>query len=77
MKEHTTIIIVNFFEKEIICKFGVPKYVLIDNGGEWMVGFNMFCKFFGITHQFTTPQWPYCNNMLERMIKILKHGLTT
>jgi hypothetical protein len=53
----------------------VPKYVLINNGSEWVVEFNKICKNYGIVHQHTTPQWPRCNNMVERMIKPLKHGL--
>lgn len=55
VKEHITTIVARFFEEEIICKFGVPKYVLIDNGGEWTIKFDMMCNFFGITHQFITP----------------------
>jgi hypothetical protein len=46
--------IVKFLEEKIIYKFGVPKYVLIENGGEWMVKFDMACKNFKITHQFIT-----------------------
>jgi hypothetical protein len=53
MKEHNMIIVAKFQEEEIICKFGVSKYVFTSNGGEWMVEFDMFCKIFGITHQFT------------------------
>jgi hypothetical protein len=55
IKEHIVTTIAKFLQKEIICKFGVPKYVTIDNGGEWMTKFDMMCKNFGITHQFTTP----------------------
>jgi transposase len=40
-----------------------------------MVKFDLMCKKYGITHHFTTPQWPQCNGMVERMIKTLKHGL--
>jgi phosphopentomutase len=31
---------------------------------------------YGITHQFTAPTWPQCNDMVERLIKTIKHGLT-
>jgi len=44
-----------FLEDEIIYKFSVPKYVLIDNGYEWVVKFNQLCKNYGIEHQHTTP----------------------
>ncbi len=76
VKKHIVAIVRRFLEEEIICKFGVPKYVLTDNGGKWMVEFDTMCKIFGITHQFTTPQWLHYNGMVERMIKTLKHGLT-
>jgi len=33
MKKHTVIVVAILLEKEIICRFGVPKYVLIDNCG--------------------------------------------
>jgi len=26
-------------------------------------------------HQHTTPQWPQCNGMAERLIKTIKHGI--
>ncbi len=57
MKGHTFAIIVRLLEEQIISSFGVPKYILINNDGEWMVGFDAMCKDFGITHQFTTPYW--------------------
>jgi hypothetical protein len=64
-----------FLENEIICRFGVLKYILIDNGTEWSFKFDQLCKNYGIAHQYTTPQWPSCNEMVERLIKMLKHGL--
>jgi hypothetical protein len=63
-------------EDNIICRYGVPKFVLIDNGGEWAAEFEMMCKDYGIQHQRTAPQWPQCNGMAERMIKTIKHGIT-
>ncbi len=30
-------------EEEIICRFGVPKYILIDNGSELMKEFDALC----------------------------------
>jgi hypothetical protein len=53
----------------------VPKFIFIDNGGEWLAEFDMMCKKYGIIHQFIAPQWPQCNEMVERMIKTLKSGL--
>jgi hypothetical protein len=65
-----------FLEDDIICRYGVPKFVLINNGGEWAVEFDVMCKDYGIQHQHTAPQWPQCNGMVERLIKTIKHGIT-
>jgi hypothetical protein len=65
-----------FLEDEVICRYGVPKFVLTDNGGEWAAEFDVMCKDYGIHHQHTAPQWPQCNGMAERLIKTIKHGIT-
>ncbi len=65
-----------FLEDDLICRYGVPKFVLIDNGGEWAAEFDAMCKNYGIHHQHTAPQWPQCNGMAERLIKTIKHGMT-
>jgi hypothetical protein len=65
-----------FLEDDIICKYGVPKFVLIDNGGKWVVEFDVMCKDYGIHHQHTTPQWPHHYGMVEHLIKTIKHGIT-
>ncbi len=65
-----------FLEDEIICKYGVPRFILTDNGGEWATEFDVMCKDYAIQHQCTAPQWPQCNGMAERMIKTIKHGIT-
>jgi len=65
-----------FLEDDIICRYGVPKFVLTDNGREWAAEFDVMCKDYAIQHQRTAPQWPQCNGMAERMIKTIKHGIT-
>ncbi len=65
-----------FLEDDLICRYGVPKFVLTDNGGEWGAEFEVMCRDYAIQHQRTAPQWPQCNGMAERMIKTLKHGIT-
>jgi len=44
-----------FLEDDIICRYGVPKFVLTDNGGEWAAEFDVMCKDYGIQHQHTAP----------------------
>ncbi len=65
-----------FLEDDIICKYGIPRFILTDNGGEWAAEFEMMCKDYRIQHQRIAPQWPQCNGMAERMIKTIKHGIT-
>jgi hypothetical protein len=54
VKEHDVLIVVKFLEDEVICRYGIPKYVLIDNWSEWMKEFVEMCHNYGITHQFTS-----------------------
>ncbi len=65
-----------FLEDDLICRYGVPKFVFIDNGGEWGAEFDVMCRDYAIQHQRIAPQWPQCNGMAERMIKTIKHGIT-
>jgi hypothetical protein len=58
-----------FLEDDIICRYGVLKFILTDNGGEWATEFEVMCKDYGIQHQRTALQWPQCNGMAEHMIK--------
>ncbi len=44
-----------FLKDELICRFGVLKYILIDNGFKWLAKFDQLCKNYGIIHQNTTP----------------------
>jgi hypothetical protein len=74
--DHGAKMATRFLEDEIICRYGVPKFVLTDNGGEWAAKFNVMCRDYAIQHQHTAPQWPQCNGMAERMIKTIKHGIT-
>jgi len=55
---HGAKITTKFLEDDVICRYGVPKFVLTDNGGEQATIFDIMCKDYGIQHQHTTPQWP-------------------
>ncbi len=43
VKDHDVATTARFLEEKIICRFGVLRFILIDNGGEWMVKFNLMC----------------------------------
>jgi transposase-like protein len=46
--DHGTKTAARFLEDEIICRYGVPKFVLTDNGGERAAEFNVMCKDYAI-----------------------------
>jgi hypothetical protein len=52
VKKHDALTIIKFLEYEVIYRYGVPRYILIDNGSEWMKEFDEVCPNYGITHQF-------------------------
>jgi hypothetical protein len=39
-----------FLEDDLICIYGVPKFALNNNGGEWATEFDVMCKDYGIHH---------------------------
>ncbi len=76
VKEHDVYILAKFLEDEVIYRYGMPNYILIDNGSEWMKKIVEICQNYGITHQFNAPAWPQCNGIVECLIKTIKHRLT-
>jgi hypothetical protein len=50
VREHDAAMMARFLEEEIICCFGMPKYIIIDNGSEWIKEFGDFCQDYGIIH---------------------------
>jgi hypothetical protein len=74
--DHEVKIVAKFLEKELVCTYDVPKFIFTGNwGGEGVAKFDVMCKDYGIIHQYTTLQWPQCNKMINRIIKIIKHGI--
>ncbi len=54
--DHGAKMTAKFLEDDVICRYRVPKFVLIDYGGEWVAKFDVMCKDLGIHHQHITPQ---------------------
>ncbi len=48
--DHGAKTVARFLEDDIICRYGVPKFVLTNNGGEWAAEFDVMCKDYGIQH---------------------------
>jgi transposase-like protein len=53
--DHTIATATRFLKKYIIYRYGVPNFILIDNGGEWSVEFDNLHKVYSIHHQYTMP----------------------
>jgi hypothetical protein len=53
--DHDAKNIARFLEDEIICRFGLLKYIIIDNGFEWATELNQLCKNYKIVHQHPAP----------------------
>jgi len=53
--DHGAKTVARFLKDDLICRYGVSKFVLTDNGGEWGAEFEVMCRDYAIQHQRTTP----------------------
>ncbi|OIR56572.1 MAG: uncharacterized protein A8A55_2680, partial [Amphiamblys sp. WSBS2006] len=59
--------IVDFVEKEVIMKKGIPDTIVSDNGKEFTnVQMEALCRKYGIRHSLTTAYYPQANGLIER-----------
>ena len=66
--------------KNIICKFGIPRTIISDNGWQFEnQNFRDFCLNLGIKNQFSSPGHPQANRQTEvtnqTLLKIIKARL--
>ncbi|CAF3042706.1 unnamed protein product [Rotaria socialis] len=72
LRQTTTTHIANILIDEIICRYGVPLYILSDNGPQFISHlFNEICANMGINRKFTANYHPQ-TNMSERVNRTLK-----
>ena len=70
----------NFVWKNIVCRFGVPKVLVSDNGRQFdNTLFKDFCAHFGIQNHYSSPTHPQANGQAEvanrSLLKIIKTQL--
>ena len=66
----------NFVVKRIICRFGLPKKIVSDNGTQFDSDlFTEFCKRYGIVKSFSSVAYPQANGQVEAVNKTLKASL--
>ena len=70
----------NFVWKNIICRFGIPLKIILDNGRQFdNQGFRDFCSGLGIKNQYSSPGHPQANGQTEvtnqTLVRIIKTKL--
>jgi transposase InsO family protein len=66
------------FIKSIICRFGVPNWIITDNGSQFTSGvFQRYYKDLGIQTCYASPAHPESNGQLERANAEILKGLKT
>jgi transposase InsO family protein len=66
------------FIKSIICRFGVPNWIITDNGSQFTSGaFQGYCEDIGIQICYASPAHPKSNEQVERANAEILKGLKT
>lgn len=72
LRQTTATDIVQILVNEIVCRYGVPSYILSDNGPQFIAHlFTEMCKSLGMGHKLTANYHPQ-TNMTERVNRSLK-----
>ena len=72
LRNITAIDIVNILINEVICRYGIPSYILSDNGPQFVSQlFNDVCTSLGIKRKFTANYHPQ-TKMTEHVNRTLK-----
>ncbi|XP_057811617.1 uncharacterized protein LOC131025850 [Salvia miltiorrhiza] len=65
-----------FIWKNVICRYGVPKEIVTDNGSQFIsADFQDFCRFWNIKQSFSTPRYPQANGQAESSNKTIMNTL--
>ena len=68
----------NFVWRAIICRFGIPRALVLDNGKQFdNTKFRDFCAELGIKNYYSSPAHPQSNRQAEVTIRTLKTALKT
>ena len=68
----------NFVWRAIICRFGIPRALVSDNGKQFdNAKFRDFCAELGIKNYYSSPAHPQSNRQTEVTIRTLKAALKT
>jgi transposase InsO family protein len=72
----TSTTIQKFFWQNIICHFGVPKAITVDNGAQFdSKTFKTFCDQIGTKIHFASVRHPESNGLVERANRVIITGI--
>jgi transposase InsO family protein len=72
----TSVTVQNFFWQNIVCRFGVPKAITVDNGTQFDAkAFKEFCGQIGTKIHFASVKHPESNGLVERANGIIMTGI--
>jgi ribonuclease HI len=72
----TLAIVQKFFWQNIVCRFGVPKAITVDNRTQFDAEtFKTFCNHIGTKIHFTSVRHPESNGLVERANEIIITGI--
>jgi transposase InsO family protein len=72
----TSAIVQKFFWQNIVCRFGVPKAITVDNGTQFDAEtFKNFCNQIGTKIHFASVRHPESNGLVERANGIIITGI--
>jgi IS30 family transposase len=71
----TSATVQKFFWQNIVCRFGVPKAITVDNGTQFDAEtFKVFCDQIGTRIYFALVRHPESNGLVERANEIIMTG---
>jgi ribonuclease HI len=72
----TSVTVQKFFWQNIVCRFGVPKAITVDNGTQFDAeAFKVFCEKIGTKIHFALVRHPESNGLVERANGIIMIGI--
>jgi transposase InsO family protein len=72
----TSVTVQKFFWQNIVCRFGVPKAITVDNGTQFDAkAFKEFCEQIGTKIHFASVRHPESNGLVERANGIIMTGI--
>jgi transposase InsO family protein len=72
----TSVTVQKFFWQNIVCRFGVPKAITVDNGTQFDVeAFKDFCDRISTKIHFASVRHPESNGLVERANGIIMTGI--